>query len=220
MSTRLSRRQWLASGVAASSLLSFGVLAQGRAPLKIGLVTSLSGPFTALGESMRAGLQMLIAEAGGQMGGRRVELVVEDDQGKPEEGVRKVRKLLSQDKVDVICGVISAAVALAIRDVVNDAQVPTFMANASANALAREAASSHIFRVTKTSWMLGHTGALWTADRIGKAGGMTLASDYAAGREYVGDFAATYAERGGKLGKQVWTPVSYTHLTLPTKRIV
>ena len=156
---------------------------------------------------MRAGLQMLIAEAGGQMGGRRVELVVEDDQGKPEEGVRKVRKLLSQDKVDVICGVISAAVALAIRDVVNDAQVPTFMANASANALAREAASSHIFRVTKTSWMLGHTGALWTADRIGKAGGMTLASDYAAGREYVGDFAATYAERGGKLGKQVWTPL-------------
>ncbi|MEJ2802762.1 ABC transporter substrate-binding protein [Comamonadaceae bacterium PP-2] len=207
MSTRLSRRQWLASGVAASSLLSFGVLAQGRAPLKIGLVTSLSGPFTALGESMRAGLQMLIAEAGGQMGGRRVELVVEDDQGKPEEGVRKVRKLLSQDKVDVICGVISAAVALAIRDVVNDAQVPTFMANASANALAREAASPHIFRVTKTSWMLGHTGALWTADRIGKAGGMTLASDYAAGREYVGDFAATYAERGGKLGKQVWTPL-------------
>ena len=97
--------------------------------------------------------------------------------------------------------------ALAIRDVVNDAQVPTFMANASANALAREAASSHIFRVTKTSWMLGHTGALWTADRIGKAGGMTLASDYAAGREYVGDFAATYAERGGKLGKQVWTPL-------------
>ena len=102
MSTRLSRRQWLASGVAASSLLSFGVLAQGRAPLKIGLVTSLSGPFTALGESMRAGLQMLIAEAGGQMGGRRVELVVEDDQGKPEEGVRKVRKLLSQDKVDAV----------------------------------------------------------------------------------------------------------------------
>lgn len=206
---RLSRRRLLAAG--AVSALGTSVprllLAAGAQPLKIGLVTSLSGPFTSLGESMRAGLQLLIAESGGVMGGRPVTLLVEDDQGRPDEGVRKVRKLLAQDKVDVICGVISAAVALAIRDIVTEARTPTFISNAAANALAREAASPFVFRPTKTSWMLGHTGALWAHEHIAKAGGMTLASDYAAGREYVGDFISTYQEQGGSIGQQLWTPL-------------
>ncbi|WP_223861615.1 ABC transporter substrate-binding protein [Geminicoccus harenae] len=179
-------------------------------PLRIGLLTSLSGPFTSLGESMRAGLELLIADAGGQMGGRPVELLVEDDGGKPEEGLRKVRKLIAQDGIDVLGGVISAGVALAIRDVVTEAGLPTFISNASANALAREAASPLVFRPTKTSWMLGHTGALWTFQNIAKDGGLTVGADYAAGREYIGDFVQTFQEQGGSVGTQLWTPLGTT----------
>lgn len=206
-----TRRRLLAAGLggcAAGLALPTWVRAQGAAqPVRIGLITSLSGPFSSLGESMRAGLQLLIAESGGQMAGRPVELLVEDDHGKPDEGVRKARKLIEQDRVDIICGVISAAVALAIRDIVTDAGVPTFMSNASANALAREAASPLIFRPTKTSWMLGHTGARWAYDQVAQSGGMTLASDYAAGREYIGDFIQTYQTHGGEIQKQFWTPL-------------
>jgi branched-chain amino acid transport system substrate-binding protein len=208
-STSITRRHLLA---AAASTLGLSLMrpvraAGGTAPIKIALVTSLSGPFAAIGESMRAGLELLVAESGGQMGGRPVTLLIEDDQGKPDEAVRKVRRLLSQDKVDVLCGVISAAVALAIRDIVADAKALTFISIAAANGLAREAASPYIFRPTKTSWMLGHTGALWTYDKIAKEGGITLGSDYAAGREYVGDFINTYRQQGGKVGQQLWTPL-------------
>lgn len=208
----ISRRGILAGGSALALASAIGAprIARAAEPLRIGLVTSLSGTFTSLGESMRAGLQLLLAEAGNEMGGRAVELIVEDDQGKPDEGVRKVRKLLSQDKVDIICGVISAAVALAIRDVVTEAQVPTFISNASANALAREAASPLVFRPTKTSWMLGSTGARWVHDRIAKSGGMTLGADYAAGREYIGDFVSTFQELGGSVDEQLWTPLGTT----------
>ncbi len=200
------RRKLMLAGGAAS--LALGMPARARdTPIKIALITSLSGPFASLGESMRAGLSLYMEEIGQQMGGRPVKLLVEDDQGKPDEAVRKVRKLLSQDKADVLCGVISAAAALAIRDIVADAQALTFISNASANALAREAASPYIFRPTKTSWMLGHTSALWAYEHLAKQGGMTLASDYAAGREYIGDFKTTYTERGGKLDRQVWTPL-------------
>ncbi len=204
-----SRRSLLLAGASTLGLAAMRPVraATGTAPVKIALLTSLSGPFAALGESMRAGIELLIAESGGQMGGRPVQLLVEDDQGKPDEAVRKVRKLLSQDKADVLCGVISAAVALAIRDIVTDAKVLSFISIASANSLAREAASPYIFRPTKTSWMLGHTGALWTYDNIAKSGGITLGADYAAGREYIGDFISTYRERGGKIGKQLWTPL-------------
>src|SRR5690606_23899431 len=138
-----------------------------------------------------------------EMGGRKVELLVEDDHGKPDEALRKVRKLISHDRVDVLGGVISSNIALAIRDVVHDAQLPTFMSNASANALAREAASPYIFRPTKTSWMLGHTGALWTYEHIEKSGGVTLGSDFTAGREYIGDFTDTYQKQGGTLGEHI-----------------
>lgn len=202
------RRRLLIAG--AMTPLAMGIPRLARAadaPIKIALLTSLSGPFASLGESMRAGLELFLKEINYQMGGRPVTLLVEDDQGKPAEALRKVHKLISRDKIDVLCGVISAAVALAIRDTVSDAKLLTFISNAAANALAREAASPYIFRATKTSWMLGHTGALWTHGNIATSGGITLASDYAAGREYVGDFNATFQELGGVPGQEIWTPL-------------
>lgn len=210
MSTLLSvkRRQLLA---AAGALPFAGrapaVLANSNAPLKIALLTSLTGPFASLGESMRAGLMLLLAQSNNEMGGRKVELIVEDDHGKPDEALRKVRRLISRDNIDVLCGIIPANIALAIRDVVAEARLLTFVANAAANDLARGAASPYIFRPTKTSWMLGHTGALWTHEHIAKQGGITLASDYAAGREYIGDFISTFQERGGSVKQSVWTPL-------------
>jgi len=201
------RRLLLAAG---SAPLISGVptlLHAQNAPIRIALLTSLTGPYASLGASMRAGLELLLAQAGHQMAGRKVELLVEDDHGKPDEALRKVRKLIAHDKIDVLCGVISANIALAIRDVVHDAELPTFIANAAANGLAREAASPYVFRPTKTSWMLGHTGALWTHERIEKSGGITLAADYTAGREYIDDFAHTYQELGGSLGERIWTPL-------------
>jgi len=209
----LSRRRFISAAgaaalvgpVAAPSL----VRAAGK-PLRIGMVTSLSGPFTGLGESMRAGIQMLLAENGNAFAGRPVELIVEDDQAKPDEGVRKFRKLLGQDNVDIVSGVISSAVALAIRDVVTEAKALTFISAGSANDLARKAASPFVFRPTKTNWMLGHTAGLWAYEKLGKTGCLTIGADYAAGREYIGDFVATYQQQGGKVGKQLWAPLGTT----------
>lgn len=176
-------------------------------PLKLALLTSLSGVFQSLGESMRAGLELFLEQNDYQMGGRKVQLIVEDDHGKPDEALRKLHKLIARDKIDILCGVIASNIALALRDTLHEARLPSVMANASANALAREAASPYIFRVTKTNWMLGHTGALWAHEQIAQSGAVTLASDYAAGREYIGDFADTFQEQGGRISEQLWTPL-------------
>lgn len=202
-----SRRRLLGAATALPFALRAPRILAHSGPLKIALLTSLSGPFTSLGESMRAGLQLFLEQSNHEMGGRKVELLVEDDHGKPDEALRKVRKLIARDRIDVLCGVISANIALAVRDVVADAQLPTFISNAAANDLARGAASPYIFRPTKTSWMLGHTGALWTHGNIAQSGGVTLGSDYAAGREYIGDFVRTFEEQGGSVGQAIWTPL-------------
>lgn len=204
----ITRRQLLAAASLAPLLSATPRIVRAQEkPLKIALLTSLSGPFASLGASMRAGLELYLDQCQYQMGGRKIELIVEDDHGKPDEAIRKVRKLIARDQIDILGGVIAANIALAIRDIVHDARLPTFIANAAANALARDAASPYVFRTTKTSWMLGHTGALWTYEQVEKSGGMTLGSDYTAGREYIEDFANTYQEQGGQLGKRIWTPL-------------
>lgn len=200
---RLTRRLALAGLPAAA--LPRAALAQPR-PLRIGMITSLSGPFTALGESMRGGMRLLLTQSGERFAERPVELIVEDDQARPDDGVRKARKLIGQDKVDLLCGVISSGVALALRDVVTDARMPTFLLG-SANDLARKASSPYILRPTKTNWMLGSTAARWSHQAYGGAKVVTAASDYAAGREYVGDYVQTYQGLGGRIGRQFWTPL-------------
>ncbi len=203
----IGRRSLLAGGAATAGAVVLARPIAAAKPLKIGMVTSLSGPFTSLGGSMRAGMQLFLGEQGNTLAGRPVELIVEDDQAKPDEGVRKVRKLMGQDHVDILCGIISSAVALAIRDVVTEAHALTFISVGSADALARGAASPLIFRPTKTNWMLGHTAGLWAFQNISKKGCITLGSDYAAGREYVGDFAAIYRQQGGQIRQQLWSPL-------------
>ncbi|MBR0680451.1 ABC transporter substrate-binding protein [Roseomonas eburnea] len=200
-------RRLLLVGATAGALapLATPALAQAR-PLRIGMVTSLSGPFAALGESMRAGMRLLLAQSGERFADRPVELIVEDDQARPDDGVRKARKLIGQDRVDLLCGVIHSGVALALRDVVTEAQMPTFLLG-SANDLARKAVSPYILRPTKTNWMLGSTAARRSHETHPGARVVTAASDYAAGREFVGDFVQTYQEFGGRIGRQFWTPL-------------
>ena len=210
---KLVRRNVLkgAAAAALTPIFSPYVMSQGISrPLKIGFATSFSGPFAGMGENMRTGLELMIKENGGKFGDRPLELIIEDDQTKPDEAVRKVRKFIGQDKVDVICGFISSAIGLAIRDVVTDAKVLTIYTVASSNDLARKATSPYIFRPTKSNWMLGHTAGLWAYDNVEKDGCITVGADYVAGREYVGDFVAAYQAKGGKIAKQYWTPLGTT----------
>jgi branched-chain amino acid transport system substrate-binding protein len=205
-SLTLRRRSAIAIlGAATMPPLASPALAQPR-PLRIGMVTSLSGPFAALGESMRAGMRLLLAQSGDRFADRPVELLVEDDLARPDDGVRKARKLIGQDRVDLLCGVLHSGVALALRDVVTEARMPTFLLG-SANDLARRAASPYILRPTKTNWMLGSTAARRSHETHPGARVVTAASDYAAGREFVGDFASTYQGLGGRIGRQFWTPL-------------
>jgi branched-chain amino acid transport system substrate-binding protein len=203
---KLPRRAALA-GLGAAVLPGLAAPARAEArPLRIGMVTSLSGPFAALGESMRSGMRLLLTQSGERFAGRPVELIVEDDQARPDDGVRKARKLIGQDRVELLCGVIHSGVALALRDVVAEARMPTFMLG-SANELARSAVSPYVLRPTKTNWMLGSTAARWAHEKNPGTRIVTAAADYAAGREYVGDFATTYQGLGGRIGRQFWTPL-------------
>src|SRR3974390_2686621 len=72
--------------------------------LKIGLITTLSGPPAALGTQQRNGLQLALKTLGDKLGGREVELLIQDDELKPDVAVSKVKAFVERDKVDFVGG--------------------------------------------------------------------------------------------------------------------
>ena len=85
--------------------------------LKIGFLAPRTGVFTQLGTDMVNGFQMYLDEHGGMLGGARVSFIVEDDQGKPDVDVAKAKKLILQDKIDMLVGAVLASSAYALAPV-------------------------------------------------------------------------------------------------------
>ena len=97
---------------AAFGLAAAPALAQEK--LKVGLLLTLSGPSAVLGQQARDGFQLAVKDLGGKLGGRDVEVIVVDDELKPDVAVTKVKGLLERDKVDFVVGPIFSNVAVAV----------------------------------------------------------------------------------------------------------
>src|SRR5438477_7549399 len=83
--------------------------------IKIGFLTTLTGPAAFLGRDMVNGAQLALEDLGGRMGGVPAELLVEDDQLDGKTGVQKARKLLENDKVNLLAGMIFGNVTAAVQ---------------------------------------------------------------------------------------------------------
>src|SRR5262245_37640221 len=88
--------------------------AAAQAPMKIGFVSTFSGPQGQLGEEIHAGFQVALEQLGGKLGGIPVEILVGDDQTKPDVARQLVDKMIEQDKVDILTGMLNSSVLLAI----------------------------------------------------------------------------------------------------------
>ena len=96
------KRALIAAG-AVLALTAGQAVAQGKT-VKIGFVSTFSGPVAAIGNDMRNSFELALDHHGRKLGGLPVEVIYEDDQVKPEVGVQKVQKLIESDKVDFIVG--------------------------------------------------------------------------------------------------------------------
>src|SRR3974390_3892096 len=123
------KQQWkLASLVALFSLAVHPACAEDK--IKIGLIVTLSGPAAALGQQVRDGFALAIKDLGGKIAGREVEVVVADDELKPDGAVTKVKGLLERDRVDFVVGPIFSNILQPIHKPVPDPK--TFLINPNA----------------------------------------------------------------------------------------
>src|SRR3954469_10501824 len=133
-------------------LLAAAIIAQAGAaraadPLKVGILLPTTGVFAPIGKEQLNGFQIAVEEAGGSVAGRPIQLVIEDTEAKPDVGLSKARKLVLSDRVDVMSGIVSSAVALAVAPYTSSQKVPLVIANASANAITGEKCDRYVFRV-------------------------------------------------------------------------
>ncbi|MDO6387826.1 ABC transporter substrate-binding protein [Uliginosibacterium sp. 31-12] len=124
--TRITRRSVLTAALAAAGCFMLP-LAHAADPIKIGLVTALSGQSALAGEAITRGMTVAIEEInakGGLLGGRKIELVRRDDEGNPAKGVTAARELIYKEKVAVLFGGLDTPVSVAIVQMANQEKVP------------------------------------------------------------------------------------------------
>ncbi len=118
-----------------------------QAPIKIGFISSMSGPEGVIGRDLKDAFDLAIKTGGGKMGGRPVEIVYGDDQVKPDVGRQVADKMLDSDKVQIVTGINFSNVLLAVVKPVLDSGAFYISLNAGPSVLAGKQCNPHLFSV-------------------------------------------------------------------------
>jgi len=178
-------------------------------PLKVGVLLPTTGVFAPIGKEQLNGFQLAIEEAGGEVAGRPIQLVVEDGEAKPDVGLAKARKLVISERAEVIAGIVSSAVALAVAPYTSSQKVPLVISNASANAITGEKCDRYVLRVAPSSAQVTRPMGVYLA-KNGVKNVFIMASDFVAPREYVAAFKDGYLSGGGTVVGEVYPPFNRT----------
>src|SRR3990172_9485882 len=92
--------------------------------IKIGMLAPLTGPFAQIGKDLVNGAELYLDEIARQVGGRKIELILEDTEGTPATALNKARKLVEQDKVHILTGGLLANVGYALQPYIDGQKVP------------------------------------------------------------------------------------------------
>ncbi len=201
----ITRRTVLAGAAVLAAPLGRPRRAAAAEPLRIGLLLPYSRVYATLGESITDGMRVVFEGQGNTVAGRKVELLKEDEET-PQVALRKVRKLIQSDQVDVLVGPVSSAVAAAIRDFVHQSKTLLLVANAGDDSLSRDRCSPYIFRTSFSNWQTGWALGAYAARKAGKTA-FVSGADYAAGRQITGGFKESYTAAGGRVVGEVFAPL-------------
>lgn len=205
---KVSKRFVIRSLVASAVLATFGGGAWAQqGPVKIGLLATLEGPFAAGGADGMRGAELALIQRNGMAGGRKVEIIKGSSNANPDVAVNATRKLVEQDKVDIMVGPLSGSEGIAVKDYSKTQPNITFINGASgaqATTLVNPSANFFRFNTEGAQWMMG----------LGKAAldkgykrVMVIAEDYAFPYSQVQGFMTEFCRLGGKVPEKAWVPL-------------
>ena len=175
--------------------------AAAQEPLKIGIVSVLSGPQAALGTQLRDGFMLGVKDMGGKLGGRPVEFVVIDDELKPDVAVTKVRTMLERDKVDFVVGPVFSNILQAIHKPVVESGTILISPNAGTSNFAGKQCHENFFVTSYQNDQPHEVLGKYAQDK-GYKRAYIMAPNYQAGKDSLAGFKRYFK---GEIVDEVYT---------------
>ncbi len=191
----------------ALALTGSPVLAQDEEPIRIGVISSLSGAFAQMGADGVDGVELALEEFGNEIAGRPVELFIEDGAMSPSTAVEKTRALVNRDEVQIVLGPLSGAAGLAVKNGADEFPDTTIIvAGSAAEDITMRGVAPNVFRTSYTgaqpTFPLGDYAYEQGYRRVA-----IVAEDYAFPYAQVGGFMKTFCARGGTVPEKFWVPI-------------
>ena len=200
-----SKRLFTQSLLAGAALALAGTAFAQTGKLKVGLMLPYTGTFAALGVAIENGFRLHVAENGGKLAGREIEIVRVDDESDPAKASDNVNKLIKRDNVDVLVGTVHTGVAMAMAKVAKDTGTLLIVPNAGADAVTGAMCAQNIFRSSFSNWQPGYAMGEVVAKK-GHKKVVTITWKYAAGDESVRGFKEGLEKNGGQVVKELSLP--------------
>src|SRR5215467_9684114 len=191
--------------IAAAAILGFlTAMAGAQEKLKIGVIATLSGPPAVLGQQLRNGIQLAVKDLGGKLGGREVELIVQDDELKPDVAVSKVKAMIERDKVDFVVGPIFSNILAAIMKPATEGGAILISPNAGTSNFAGKDCNPNFFVTSyQNDQVFGVSGKYAQEAGIKKV--FLMAPNYQAGKDALAGFKAFFK---GEVADEVYVPLN------------
>jgi branched-chain amino acid transport system substrate-binding protein len=201
------KRAFLRSALSAAVLSVCAGVAQAQDVLKIGVLATLEGPFAAGGQDGMRGADLALKEKGGMAGGKKIELIKGSSDATPDKAVNATRKLVEQDKVQIMIGPLSGDEGVAVKNYSKSRPNITFIngsSGAQATTLIDPSPNFFRFNTEGAQWMVG-LGEHALAKGYKKMA--LIAEDYGFPYSQVQGFMASYCAKGGKMVHKSWVPL-------------
>jgi len=198
--------QRIASCLLAALLLTTST-ALAADPIRIGYLGPLTGIFAQAGKDMLEGLKMGLEGAGGQVAGRKLELVDEDNEGNPATAQTKYRKLVQQDKIHVLAGVLLANIGYALVPPIERDELPALFLT-TPDDLTKRRPPRWILRSNFAASQPMHALGDYAAKTLKYKKVAAIAMDNPFGHEGIGGFQRVFEDAGGRVVQKTWVPLN------------
>lgn len=182
--------------------------AQAQDKIKIGVLATLEGALTTLGEDAIRGMEVAMKQSGAKAGGKTIEVITFPTNASPDSAIRGARKLVEQDKVDILIGPVSGSEGIAIRDYSKTQPQVTFL-NGSSGALETTyvTPSPNFYRwnLDGSQWLSGLGNYIYNDKKWRKIA--TVAEDYSFPYTQLFSLITEYCSLGGQISEKFWVPL-------------
>lgn len=201
------RHRFIWGGIAAAAALALAAtaaFAQART-IKVGFMLPYTGTYAALGNAITNGFKLAVDQAGGKLGGVKVEYYTVDDESDPAKAPENTNRLVKRDEVDVLVGTVHSGVAIGMAKIARETGTLMIVPNAGADQITGPLCAPNIFRTSFSNWQPGYgTGVMMAND--GHKTAVTLTWKYAAGEQQVNGFKEAFEKGGGEIVRDLTLP--------------